>query len=129
MTTHKPRGISPRLVMTGILYKVRTGVSWSDFPALFGQAATLQTYSGRWRASEFWEAAMQALATAKSTRLPTPYQLKTRAECSIGPENLLNSSWSSKCGKLERRGSPAGRPPHRPPPRPARCPTPRCWRS
>ncbi|GAA1901843.1 hypothetical protein GCM10009753_34700 [Streptantibioticus ferralitis] len=129
MITHKPRGVSPRLVMTGILYRVRTGASWSDLPALFGHTMTLQTYSARWRESGLWETAMQALAAAESTRLPTPSQLRTRVECSIEPENLLNNSWSSKFGKLERRGLPAVHPL-----RPRRLllvrrPILRCWRS
>ncbi|MFJ8495416.1 recombinase family protein [Streptomyces sp. NPDC094038] len=89
MITHRPRGVCPRLVMTGILYKLRTGVPWSSLPALFGRPATLQTYAVRWRASGFWKNAMRVLATAESTPLPAAFEPATRIECSIVPEDLL----------------------------------------
>ncbi|WP_374224801.1 transposase [Streptomyces sp. ISL-99] len=94
--THRPRGVSPRLVMTGILYKARTGTSWSALPDLFGCPSTLQTYAARWRESGFWENAMRSLVDAEGTPLPALPELETRIGCSIDPLKLLNS---------EQRGS------------------------
>ncbi|MFD5141626.1 transposase, partial [Streptomyces sp. NPDC058378] len=90
--THRPRGGSPRLVMTGILYKARTGTSWSALPDLFGCPSTLQTYAARWRESGFWEDAMRSLAGAEGTPLPASTELKTRIGCSVEPRKLLNSA-------------------------------------
>ncbi|MFI6893504.1 recombinase family protein [Streptomyces sp. NPDC050256] len=89
MMTHRPRMVSPRAVMTGILYKARTSTSWTELPPLFGCAATLRTYSARWRESGFWENAMQALANAESTPLPGRPTLSMRIECSVRPQQLL----------------------------------------
>nr|WP_237540080.1 recombinase family protein [Streptomyces sp. SID4917] len=99
MITHKPRSVSPRLVMTGILYKVRTGTLWSDLPALFGEPATLRTYSARWRQSGFWANAIQALATVESTALPALSELPMRIECTIEPQRLLNNRQIGNAGK------------------------------
>ncbi|MEU9413648.1 transposase [Streptomyces sp. NPDC048281] len=99
MITHRPRGVRPRLVMTGILYKLRTGVPWSSLPAWFGRPATLQTYAVRWRASGFWERAIRVLATGESTPLPAPFEPATRIECSIVPETLLATEQSASPGK------------------------------
>ncbi|MGW8883907.1 transposase [Streptomyces sp. NPDC055749] len=96
LITHRPRGVSPRLVMTGILYKARTGTSWSALPDMFGYPSTLRTYAARWCESGFWEDAMRAVAAAESTPLPASSEMKTRIECSIEPRNLLAS---------EQRGS------------------------
>ncbi|MFE3144077.1 recombinase family protein [Streptomyces scopuliridis] len=104
---HRPRGVSPRLVMTGILYKVRTGTPWDDLPAVFGRPSTLQTHSARWRASGFWERAIQAIAGAQSTRLPAPSGLNIRIECSIEPQKLLNNSPSADAGRTMLSGSSA----------------------
>ncbi|MET9778371.1 recombinase family protein [Streptomyces sp. NPDC006367] len=92
MITHRPRGVSPRLVMTGILYKARTGTPWNALPDLFGSSSTLQTYAARWRESGFWENAMRSLSAAKSTPLSTSPGIKTRIECSIEPLNLLSGA-------------------------------------
>ncbi|MFD8847793.1 recombinase family protein [Streptomyces sp. NPDC059604] len=87
----EPRKISPRTVLAGILYKVRTDTPWKNVPSLFGSSATLQTYWTRWRKSGFWEQAMEALAHESSTPLPAsrPPQIKLR--CLIEPEALLES--------------------------------------
>ncbi|MFE4216964.1 recombinase family protein [Streptomyces sp. NPDC056844] len=95
MITHRPRGVSPRLVMTGILYKARTGTSWSALPDLFGCPSTLRTYAARWRESGFWEDAMRSLAAAEGTPLPASTESteqKTRIGCSVEPRKLLNSA-------------------------------------
>lgn len=96
MMTHRPRMVSPRVVMTGILYKARTSTSWSELPPLFGCGATLRAYSARWRASGFWENAMQALADAENTTLPGRAALSMRIECSVRPQQLL------KLGNVDR---------------------------
>ncbi|WP_319695144.1 transposase [Streptomyces sp. ME19-01-6] len=102
MITHKARGVSPRQVMTGILYKVRTGTPWSDLPALFGRTATLRTYSARWRESGFWENAMLALADAESTPLSASSELNTRIECSIDPQKLQKLLDNGQSPSLEK---------------------------
>ncbi|MFJ4972511.1 recombinase family protein [Streptomyces sp. NPDC088755] len=92
MITHRPRRVSPRLVMTGILYKARTGISWSALPDLFGCPITLRTYAARWRESGFWEDAMRSLAAAEGTPLPESNELKTRIGCSVEPRKLLKTA-------------------------------------
>ncbi|ORT55063.1 recombinase family protein [Streptomyces sp. CB03238] len=98
MITHKPRSVSPRLVMAGILYKVRTGTPRSDLPALFGEPATLRTYSARWRQSGFWANAIQDLAAVESTALPALSELTMRIECIFEPQHLLNNRQSVSTG-------------------------------
>ncbi|MER0483110.1 recombinase family protein [Streptomyces sp. Edi2] len=106
MITHRPRGVSPRLVMTGILYKARTGKSWSALPDLFGCPSTLQTYAARWRESGFWENAMRSLAAAEGTPVPASPEMKTRIGCSIEPRKLLSSAqWGSINTSLPDHGT------------------------
>ncbi|MFE2846768.1 recombinase family protein [Streptomyces scopuliridis] len=106
---HRPRGISPRMVMTGILYKARTGIPWRNLPALFGQTSTLRTYSGRWRESGIWANAMQALSAAESTPLPAASELNTRIECFIEPRSLLRNGQSVRLGETTLWGDGTGK--------------------
>ena len=91
LIAYKPRGVSPRVVMAGILYKARTDTPWHDLPSLFGRPATMQTYWTRWRESGFWEQAMRALDEAEATQLPGPRVPKMRVECLIQPQLLLEA--------------------------------------
>lgn len=102
LLTYKSRGVDPRLVMRGILYKVRTDTPWKDVPMLFGRHATLQTYWTRWRESGFWEQAMDALASAEGTQLPGPGTPKLQMQCLIQPLTILESEGHS--GDAARRG-------------------------
>ncbi|MER6720195.1 transposase [Streptomyces halstedii] len=78
--THRPRGVSPRLVMTGILYKARTGTSWSALPDLFGcprrcgpmQPAGARQASGRTRCGP--------------SRLPRAHHCLHRLRCKPGSD-------------------------------------------
>lgn len=87
----KSRNLSPRTVLEGILYKVRTDTPWKNVPSVFGSPATLQTYWARWRKSGFLERAMEALAHERSTPLPAPPPAKIKLRCLIQPETLLES--------------------------------------
>ncbi|MFF0551001.1 recombinase family protein [Streptomyces sp. NPDC004311] len=123
----KSRNLAPRIVLAGILYKVRTDTPWRDIPSLFGSPATLQTYWTRWRKSGFWEQAMEALAGERSTPLPAPLPPQIKLRCLIEPKTLLESECRS--GESAAPDSPAGRRPRRPRPPPGSPPTPRGWRS
>lgn len=91
LITYRPRGVDPKLVMRGILYKVRTDTPWKEIPPLFGRRATLQTYWTRWRESGLWEQAMDALPATQGTRLPDPGVPKLRIRCLIQPLAILES--------------------------------------
>ncbi|MDT0378395.1 recombinase family protein [Streptomyces sp. DSM 42041] len=123
----QPRNLSPRTVLAGILYKVRTDTPWKSVPSVFGSPATLQTYWTRWRRSGFWERAMEALADEPWTALPSPPSPKLTLRCLIEPQVLLESE--GRPVESAAPGSPAARRPRRRPPPAARHPTPRCSRS
>ncbi|TWG06140.1 transposase [Streptomyces brevispora] len=102
LTTYKSRGLDPRLVMRGILHKVRTDTPWKDVPTLFGRRAALQTYWTRWRESGFWEQAMDALASAEGTQLPGPGAPNLQMQCLMQPLTILESEGHP--GDVARRG-------------------------
>ncbi|MFE5078343.1 recombinase family protein [Streptomyces halstedii] len=123
----KSRSNAPRIVLAGILYKVRTDTPWKNIPSVFGNPATLQTYWTRWRKSGFWEQAIGALAQEGGTPLPAPPPPEIKLRCLIEPQTLLECECRSDGSAA--RDSPGARPPRPPPPRRARCPIPRCSRS
>src|SRR4051794_41980277 len=52
-----------RLVMNGILWKLRTGAPWRDLPERYGPWATVHTRFRRWRVAGGWGRGLAAVPT------------------------------------------------------------------
>lgn len=52
---------SHRTVINGILFRLRTGIPWRDFPARFGKWKTVHDRHRRWSADGTWEKILRAV--------------------------------------------------------------------
>ena len=50
-----------RIVLTGMLWVIRTGAGWHDLPDAFGPTTTVQRQYRRWRADGTWTAMLAVL--------------------------------------------------------------------
>ena len=60
-----PRGAAlDRRVISGILWRFRTGAPWRDVPERYGPRTTLYNHFVRWRAADVWDKLLEALSAA-----------------------------------------------------------------
>ncbi len=60
----KPRGVprgDDRMVLNGILWRFRTGSSWSEIPERYGVATTCYNRFVRWRRAGVWDRLLEAV--------------------------------------------------------------------
>ena len=63
----KPRGVprvDDRMVLNGILWRFRTGSSWSEIPERYGIAMTCYNRFVRWRRAGVWDRLLEAVSEA-----------------------------------------------------------------
>ena len=63
----KPRGVprvDDRMVLNGILWRFRTGSSWSEIPERYGVATTCYNRFVRWRRAGVWDRLLEAVSQA-----------------------------------------------------------------
>lgn len=63
----KPRGVprvDDRIVLNGILWRFRTGSSWSEIPECYGIATTCYNRFVRWRRAGVWDRLLEAVSKA-----------------------------------------------------------------
>lgn len=63
----KPRGVprvDDRMVLNGILWRFRTGSSWSEIPKRYGIATTCYNRFVRWRRAGVWDRLLEAISEA-----------------------------------------------------------------
>lgn len=63
----KPRGVprvDDRMVLNGILWRFRTGSSWSEIPERYGVATTCYNRFVRWRRAGVWDQLLEAVSQA-----------------------------------------------------------------
>jgi len=63
----KPRGVprvDDRMVLNGILWRLRTGSSWSEIPERYGVATTCYNRFVRWRRAGVWDRLLEAVSQA-----------------------------------------------------------------
>ena len=83
----KSRGVprvDDRLVLNGILWRLRTGRSWAAIPEQYGRPTTCQTRFMRWRDGGVWARIVDAVAevhggkveliNAETARIPASYE-------------------------------------------------------
>lgn len=71
----RPREVSMREVINGILYRVKNGCSWENLPKDFPAAKTVYHYFREWALDGSWErihAALRTLVRRKAGRNDTP---------------------------------------------------------
>ncbi len=63
----EPRGVprvDDRMVLNGILWRFRTGSSWSEIPERYGVATTCYNRFVRWRRAGVWDRLLEAVSQA-----------------------------------------------------------------
>ncbi|KAB2679258.1 IS5 family transposase [Brucella tritici] len=67
LLSSKPRGvprIDDRMVLNGMLWRFRTGSSWSEIPERYGIATTCYNRFVRWRRAGVWDRLLEAVSEA-----------------------------------------------------------------
>ena len=70
----KPRGVprvDDRMVLNGILWRFRTGSSWSEITERYGIATTCYNRFVRWRRAGVWDRLLEAVSEAYAIRKTT----------------------------------------------------------
>jgi DNA invertase Pin-like site-specific DNA recombinase/transposase len=92
------RKLTARQILSGLLYKARTGCRWPELPEEYGAHASVKTYWKRWDQNGTWERIMERLADEAgvpvfrdASRVPL---VKIRGE--LDPEFVLDSERHSQ---------------------------------
>jgi transposase len=68
---HPPRGrpnLPHRLVLNGILWRIRTGAPWRDLPERYGTWQTVYSRFRRWQRAGIWDRVLTALQADADAR-------------------------------------------------------------